>query len=218
MATLRLSEIVLLEPSRLDALPWQVPCHVVAVTGNEVALEPCDPEHLERIQVAESQLFLTYTRGRRLHALRGNLMIRSSLRANASTSEAPDIRFRVTDRISHWEESRLPFCAPVTLTPVDAGGGDEPLQTQTRSITVSDLVVEQPLPRGATYAVSLALPGAPSDITGRATVTTEHPEGATLKYRWITPDSRDRLVGFIVECHREALRLYQLEQSMRAAA
>jgi hypothetical protein len=198
---------------RLDALsvivinpPWRgtlrsdsFECHVLAVVGNTLALEPLDraatlwlPERLE-------DALLTFRDDGSLVGLSGTLWLKESV---------GDLRFTVTDTIQDNTQSatRVTLCAPIAVRAADA-------ETSVESLTVNvgafGMLVESQLDAtpGARVAFTLALPGTDEPIEGAAMVASVTEEGAIeLFIGRHERDLRSRLARFVVAHNRGALR------------
>lgn len=227
MKRLKAYDVVLLAPPLWRSSLGQVACHVVAVDADEVALEPLDPDDLARLPVVLPDMFMTFTHDGTLVALKGELMLRSTFKVDKGAAEARDLRFRVTDGVHSpaRDGSRLPLCAPIALIPAadEQGSGavrleaDGAVETQTIHITADRLLVEplgDAIAPGSLVGVELALPGSDRPLTAVAVVLESDGDGTVVQFRDITRTERARLVTFIFECHREALRLYTAERRL----
>jgi hypothetical protein len=207
-------DIVLLAPPIWRSNLRHIACHVVAVDANEAALEPIDPNDLERLPVALPDMFMTFTHGGALIALKGDLVVKSQLAGGR------DVRFRVTDGVhTPAQSAQLPLCAPaeVRLMAEDGEKRRDPEHTQTIQITPDQLLLEpmaQKLEIGDAVAVGVTLPGSERPVRGVADVVDSGFDGVTVRFRHITDAERGRIVTFIFNCHREALRLYREEQRL----
>jgi hypothetical protein len=175
-------------------------CHVLAVIGNTLALEPLDraatlwlPERLE-------DALLTFRDDGLLVGLSGTLWQREGV--------VGDLRFSVTDTIQDNAHSatRVTLCAPITVRGADA-------ETAVESLTVDvgafGMLIEsalEPTP-GERVSFSLALPGTDEPVVGDAIVTSVPEDGKielTISRR--ERDLRSRLARFVVAHNRGLLR------------
>jgi hypothetical protein len=218
MKRLKPYDIVLLAPPLWRSSLRQIACHVVAVDASEAALEPINPVDVDRLPVALPDMFMTFTHGGSLVALKGDLIVKSQLMGG--DRETPDVRFRVTDGVhSPARSAQLPLCAPVAVRPVSEPGEQrkEAMHAQTIQITPDRLLLEPMTPEvavGDDVEVELALPGSERPIRGVASVVDSSFDGVTVEFTHIARAERGRLVTFIFNCHREALRLYRAEQRL----
>jgi hypothetical protein len=220
MKRLKPYDIVLLAPPLWRSSLRQIACHVVAIDACEAALEPINPDDLERLPVALPDMFMTFTHGGSLVALKGDLIVKSALASGSDARTTPDVRFRVTDGVhTPAVSAQLPLCAPVGLRRVSAAGEKqrEQFHSQTIQLTPDRLQLEPLTERvdiGDALEVELSLPGSERPVRGIANVVDAGVDGITVEYRNISRPERGRLVTFIFNCHREALRLYKAEQRL----
>jgi hypothetical protein len=218
MKRLKPYDIVLLAPPLWRSSLRQIACHVVAVDASEAALEPIAPDDLDRLPVALPDMFMTFTHGGSLVALKGDLIVKSQLAGG--DRETRDVRFRVTDGVhTPAQSARLPLCAPVAVRRIGESGEKqaEPALTQTVQITPDRLLLEPmstEVDLGDAFEIELSLPGSERPVRGIADVIDAGYDGITVEYRSISRAERARLVTFIFNCHREALRLYKAEQRL----
>jgi hypothetical protein len=220
MKRLKPYDIVLLAPPLWRSNLRHIACHVVAVDAGEAALEPLDPADLDRLPVALPDIFMTFTHGGSLVALRGDLVVKSQLAGGVG--ETPDLRFRVTDGVHRpGHSAQLPMCAPVIVRPISEAGEEEhdAVHAQTIQVTADRMLLEPMTHRfelGDVVETELSLPGSERPIRGIAAVVDAGFDGVMLEYRHIARAERGRLVTFIFNCHREALRLYKAEQRLHS--
>jgi hypothetical protein len=174
-------------------------CHVLAVVGNTLALEPLDraatlwlPDRLE-------DALLTFRDDGLLVGLSGTLWQREGV---------GDLRFIVTDSIQDnaHAATRVTLCAPIT---VRGAGAETAVESLTIDVGPFGMLIEsalEPTP-GERVSFSLALPGTDEPVEGDAIVTGAAEDGRielTISRR--ERDLRSRLARFVVAHNRGLLR------------
>lgn len=220
MKRLKPYDIVLLAPPMWRSNLRHIACHVVAVDASEAALEPIEAKDMDRLPVAVPDMFMTFTHGGALVALKGDLIVKSQLAGG--DRETADVRFRVTDGVhTPARSAQLPLCAPVAVHPLSDAGDTEndAVHTQTIQITPDRLLLEPATEQfevGDVVVTEISLPGSERPVRGIANVVDVGFDGVMAEYVSISSAERGRLVTFIFNCHREALRLYREEQQMHS--
>lgn len=224
MRRLKPYDIVLVAPPAWRSSMRQIACQVVGVDHGQAALEPLERRDIARLPAAIGDVYMTFAHDGNFIALRGDLVLKSALRVGTEgdmADERPDLRFRVTDGV-HFpprDALSLPLCAPVTLTALEGAAPRAQLHTQTISVTGDGMLVEGwDVELGDRVETELVLPGSSKPVPGVAQLVPTGEDGVMLAYEHIGRADRERLVTFIFDCHREALRLHKAEQRLLATA
>jgi hypothetical protein len=194
-----LSVIVINPPWRGTLRSDSFECHVLAVVGNTLALEPLDraatlwlPERLE-------DALLTIREDNSLVGLSGTLWLKEGV---------GDLRFTMTDGIQDNTQSatRVALCAPIAIR---AAGAETPVESLTVDVGAFGMLVESQLEAtpGERVSFSLALPGTDEPVKGEAVVTgVTEAGGIELAISRRERDLRSRLARFVVAHNRGLLR------------
>lgn len=167
-------------------------CHVIAIAGTTIALEPVDRPLVTWLPEFVDGTFLTFNHGSSLIALKGALLQRGAV---------GDLRFKVTDptREDRRKSSRIGVCLPVTVA------GRESL---TVNLSADGLLVDSdaPVRVGADVDVSLSLPGYDESLTALGSVIRVDDGRVALRFTGDAATIRSRLATFVLEHNRVTLR------------
>jgi hypothetical protein len=194
-----LSVVVINPPWRGTLRSDSFECHVLAVIGNTIALEPLDraatlwlPERIE-------DALLTFRDDGSLMGLSGMLWLKESV---------GDLRFTITDTVRDNAHSAttVALCAPIA---VRAAGAETPVEGLTVNVGAFGMLIESQLDAApsARVAFTLALPGTDEPVEGEAMVTRVTEAGELeLAFSRRERDLRSRLARFVVAHNRGLLR------------
>jgi hypothetical protein len=172
-------------------------CHVVAIAGTTVALEPIDRAAVTWLPEEVWGAFLLFGDKDGLVALKGTLVQRDTI---------GDLRFKVSDtaQSNRRKASRVVACLPVT---VRRDGDVEGVEGLTVNISADGLLVETRLdaPLGTTLEVSMSLPGSDDPVVVGANVVRLEPGRLALRLDPAARDAARRLGRFVLERNRALL-------------
>jgi|SRR5689334_8921178 len=167
-------------------------CHVIAIAGTTIALEPVDRPAVTWLPEFVDGTFLTFSHGHSLIALKGALLQRGAV---------GDLRFKVTDptREDRRKSSRIGVCLPVTVA------GRESL---TVNLSADGLLVDSDAPVlvGADVDVALSLPGYDEPLSALGNVIRVEDGRVALQFTGDAMAIRSRLATFVLEQNRVTLR------------
>ena len=171
-------------------------CHVIAMAGTTVALQPVEMATVTWLPERVSGAFLMFPADRPQVALKGDLFQRGSI---------GDLRFKMTATAPR-RASRLKACLPVSLR---VEGSEEARQRLTIDLSADGLLIECPGPEtrvGDRAEVTLSLPGVDAPIESAATVVRTAGRSFALQLDTANTDARRALAIFVFERNRAALR------------
>lgn len=167
-------------------------CHVIAIAGTTIALEPVDRPAVTWLPDFVDGTFLTFSHGHSLIALKGALLQRGAV---------GDLRFKVTDRprADRRKASRVNACLPVQLD------GREGL---TVNLSADGLLVDCDVPAsaGGEVDITLSLPGSDEPLLVQGTVSRVDGGRVELQLDHAAAAVHSRLATFVLEHNRVTLR------------
>jgi len=194
MRRLREHQFVRIEVERPSA---SIECLVLAVEGNEAALQPVLEQQLALVPPEGKDALLTFEYRSQLVMLRGT----------GRREENGDLRFAVTDRVTVPQRrryARVDVALPITLTP--GSGAGAAVETRTRDLSADGLLVEELLPPAEqSWRVRLELPEGPP-LECEAALVRHVGGGTAMRYAEISQADRQRLRDFVAARKRELLK------------
>lgn len=197
MRRLREHQLVTIEVGRPNA---SIDCLVIAIERDEATLEPIAPDEVTLLSVEGRDALLTFQYRSQLITLRG-----SARRDSAGKG----LMFAVTDRVTVPQRrryARVLVALPLTVTPVPAADGAEPIETRTRDLSADGLLVEEQLPEGDRWQVVVQVPDDGEPITAEAVFVRHVGGGTALRFATISAEDRERLKEFVAARKRAILR------------
>jgi PilZ domain len=201
MRRLREHQFVTLEVDNPSA---SLECLVLAIDGDEAALEPVDPGQRSMLTAAGSGALLTFEYRSQLISLRG-----TARRDDVSR----DLHFKVTDRVTVPQRrryARVEVALPLTLMPLHVEGGSmfagEPIETHTRDLSADGVLVEQLLPPGEQrWRATLPIPDNGPPVIFEARIVRNVGGGTALRYTAMRAEDKQRLKTFVATRKRQIL-------------
>jgi len=204
--SVNLPTVLQLAPARhSDVIDFRV----VAAIDYVVALEPLEPIRSRQLPNLIPDCYLTFGEGRGLTGLKGHLY----------QPKPGDWRFKATDPGMNPADSsfRIRVCAPITIAACDRQAAGEALETATVNFGIDGTLVD-----GASdwsppehVKLSLSLIGEDEPIETPARLVAREAMLWNFKYEAMNADARERLGSFIIDYHRDLMKLrnarYQAE-------
>ena len=166
-------------------------CHVIAIAGATIALEPVDRAAVTWLPECVDGAFLTFSDGNSLIALKGLLLQRGAI---------GDLRFKVTDRTrpDRRRASRVNTCVPVSVD------GHEGL---TVNVSADGLVIDCGLEagEGSNVDVTVSLPGSDEPLVTEGNITRVDGRHVAVQFNGGAAAVRSRLAKFVLEHNRMVL-------------
>ena len=176
-----------------------LPCRIVGLTGDELALLPLRPPNapIWRELGKRGSVLLHFEVGGHLRALRGTA---SGVRAGGYLAVMLTDDFRLGQRRRH---SRAPLALPaVCADPVDGEGWtSETLDVSATGIRVKREGLAEPARAGR---VTLSLPD--GDVVAQASLVNAAPDWLSYRLEGLGQDERQRLATLVLSYHRTQLR------------
>ncbi len=172
-------------------------CHVLAVAGSTIALEPLDRVSVTWLPERVVGAFLAFRHQGALIALKGSLLQRGAI---------GDLRFKVSDptNASLRPATRVKSCVPVSLRFDELGTTSE---GRTVDVSADELHVEcdDRAPAEGSVAITISVPNHDEPIELPGTIDRADGNLLALQLSATACDARRRIAMFVLEHNRAAL-------------